>query len=277
MSLFSENPVLERELRGRLRLRRRGSAAGSWAVAGAVALAALYGYARGMIGLARGTARDAQDLWPYLVYGLLALITLLAPALSATAISVEREQQTWETLETTLLSPPQVIFGKWVGRQVIPGLLLLIALPFLVATDVKGALGAGVLFGSLLFLVGTSLAFGLLGLLCSYRARRTMTATASSLTTLALLCIGTPVIEQILRSFLGMGSSRETTPVMWINPFYALTVLGGALASASSSVSDPGVAGTADGILFFYALVLVLFSAGALYLMLRGYGRAARN
>lgn len=276
MPLFSDNPVLERELRGRLRLRRRGSPAGSWVAAGAVALAALYGYVRGMIGLAHGTQRDAQELWPYLVFGLLALITLLAPALSSTAISVEREQQTWETLEATLLSSRQVILGKWLGRQVIPGLLLLIALPFLVATEVKGLLGAPVLLLSLLFLAGTSLAFGLLGLFCSYRARRTMTATASSLTTLALLCIGTPVFEQILHSFFGAGQGNDTTPLMWINPFYALSALQGALLPESGG-HDLNLAGMADGVLSVYALALALFSAGALYLMLRGYGRAARN
>ncbi len=277
MPLFSDNPVLERELRGRLRLRRRGSPAGSWAVAGAVGLAALYGYVRGMIALAHGTQRDAQELWPVLVFGLLGLLTLLAPALSATAISVEREQQTWETLEATLLSSRQVILGKWLGRQVIPGLLILIALPFLVATDYLGSLGPSVLLISLLFLVATSLAFGLLGLFCSYRARRTMTATASSLTTLALLCIGTPVVEQILHSFFGAGQNTSvTTPVMWVNPFYALDALQGALLPESGG-HDLNLAGMADGVLSVYALALVVFSAGALYLMLRGYGRAARD
>ncbi len=104
MGLLTNNPVLEREVRGRLRLRRKGAGRAIPVVAWPIGLVALYFYARGLAAIGRGSQRDAQELWPLFLYGALTLIVLLAPALASTAITQEREQQTWEALATTRLS-----------------------------------------------------------------------------------------------------------------------------------------------------------------------------
>ena len=120
MGLISDNPVLEREVRGRLRLKRKGGQGVNLWIVRAIGLIAAYYYVRGLLAVWHGTQQDARDFWPLLVYGALVLIVLLAPALSATAITQEREQQTWENLTTTQLSAWEVLLGKWMGRQLVP-------------------------------------------------------------------------------------------------------------------------------------------------------------
>ena len=151
MGLFTDNPVLEREVRGRFRLRRKGAGRSVPWLTWSIGLVALYFYARGLAGIGHGTMQDARDLWPLLAYGALTLIVLLAPAIASTAITQEREQQTWETLTTTPLSATEVLLGKWLGRQMILWLLLVLLLPFLAACCFRGQLGFGLLPGVRIF------------------------------------------------------------------------------------------------------------------------------
>ena len=88
MGIFADNPVLEREMRGRLRLRRRGLGRSYFWVLVVLGAVIFYFYTRGLAGLFAGPRQDAREFWPLLIYGLLALIVLLAHfATAATARS----------------------------------------------------------------------------------------------------------------------------------------------------------------------------------------------
>lgn len=281
MSIFSDNPVLQREVRGRTRLRRLGGGrAGQW-TAGAVGLLILYFYARGLSGIGRGNPQDARELFWLIVMGLLLLVVILAPSLTATAITQEREQQTWETLTTTRLSGGEVLVGKWLARQIPIGLLLLIVLPLLLSCAVKAGIGPLAAACCLLFLMLTTACYSTLGLLCSFAARKTSMATASALAASAVLCLGTAIANAVLQMFqMGIpgsgGGYRGDTPLVWVNPFYVLTVLIGALdqqAGMSLGVADP----RAGVILFVYALTALLVVALGLSFMILRYRSAVRE
>ena len=80
----------------------------------------------------------------------------------------------------------------------------------------------------LLFLALTAGAYGVLGLLCSFFARKTVTATVVSLTVTIFLCVGTPIVAALLESFLRAAStdySYQDPALLWLNPFYALFAL----------------------------------------------------
>lgn len=263
MSILTNNPVLEREVRGRLRLKRRGTAT-LWTAA-PVALVALYFYTRGLIALSRGSVRDAQDLWVLFAYGALALIVLLAPALSSTAITQEREQQTWDALAATRLTGAEIIGGKWLGRQLIPMLIILIALPFLVGSAVRGQLGFSLLVTTLAFLIVTSGFYGALGLLCSFGGRRSAGATATALTMTILLCLGTYVVNSVIALLTPNSYQHPESVVLWINPFYAMNAL--------QSWFQPSN-GLITGVYFSLTLLAL---AGLLALMVRRYTRAVRG
>ena len=269
--IFTDNPVLEREVRGRLRLRRKGGGrAGAW-LAGGVGLFALYFYARGLAAVGHGTVQDARDLWPLLAYGALTLIVLLAPALASTAITQEREQQTWEALTATRLSASEVLLGKWLGRQMILWLLLTLLLPFWIACCVRGQLGPGFLLLTLLFLLATTGCYSALGLLCSFQARRTVAATASALTVAAFVCIGTPIIDSLIQNLEGRWNSPNT-PLMWANPFFALAkLMNGFLANGQSP--DPDI----PAIVVCYFLFALAAAAAMLAFMVRRYRHAVRE
>lgn len=226
MGIFFDNPVLEREMRGRLRLRRKGAGRALPIIAWPIGLVALYFYARGLHALMRGTLQDSRDLWPVLVYGSLTLIVLLAPAIASTAITQEREQQTWEALAATRLSAREVLLGKWVGRQLVPWLVLSLVFPFLLVCAVRGALGFVILPAILAFLIVTTGFYSMLGLLCSFQARRTVGATATALTVTALLCIGTVIINQVFHMLnTGISDYRRDSSITWLNPFKAANAL----------------------------------------------------
>ncbi len=273
MGLITDNPVLEREVRGRLRLRRKGVGRAIPVVAWPIGLVALYFYARGLNAIGRGTSRDAQDLLPFLVYGALTLIVLLAPALASTAITQEREQQTWDALATTRLSAWEILFGKWVGRQLIPWLVILLALPYLLVCALLGGTSIVILPAALLFLVVTTGFYSAIGLLCSFQARRTAGATATALTMTAFLCVGTVIINQVIEILQSHSGPQENAPVLWLNPFFAFSSLVSWLNPADPQYQHdayPLIVGS-------YLLVTVIATAAALYFMVSRYGRAVRE
>ena len=277
MGLLTENPVLERELRGRLRLRRKGARRAIPFVAWPIALVALYFYARGLTALGRGPVQDARELLPVIAYGALALIVLLAPALASTAITQEREQQTWDALATTRLSAWEILFGKWIGRQIIPWLMIVLALPYLLACAFFGGMGLLILPAVLLFLVVTTAFYSAMGLLCSFQARRTVGATATALTITAALCVGTVIVNQVFQLLQARVGPPENSPILWLNPFIVLSSLL-AMLDRSGISAFSGLPHEDYGLIVgAYFLVTVAAIAAALYFMVSRYHRAVRE
>ena len=266
MGIFTDNPVLEREMRGRLRLRRRGMGKSIVWVPVILAAVIFYFYARGLSGLFAGPRQDAREIWPLLTYGLLALIVLLSPTLTATAITTEREQQTWETLASTRLTGSEIILGKWLARQTIPVLLVLLAFPYLLGCVIRGQMGILLLPTTLAFLLITSFFYGAIGLLCSYLAKRTVAATATALTCTAFFCLGTYIIASVVMILNGPRDSI----VLWLNPFYALSALESLLSrDYQAEQSVPTV--------WFYFLAVPTLTATMLLFMVRRYRQAVRG
>jgi ABC-type transport system involved in multi-copper enzyme maturation permease subunit len=161
-----DNPILRRELTATLR--------GRWPVVLAaiylVALAALVWFlwpAEGVYSLA---AQSSRSVLLVFTVGQLLLVMLYAPAFGATAITFEKEQNSYELLFTTQLRPRHIIAGK-LGSSVVM-LLLFIALgfPLFAACFFLGAVS----ITEALILVGltvlTAVFLALIGLAISARA-----------------------------------------------------------------------------------------------------------
>lgn len=277
MNIFADNPILGRELRSRLRLRK---------VRGNPALAVLFSFillvivwfsVKGIIGIMNGRADDARDLWSYLIVFLLLLTLILAPALLSTAVTQEREQQTWETLAITRLTSAQILLGKWLGRLLLTLLPIIILLPFLIACSIRGALEPILFFLSLLFLVVTAAGYGTLGLLCSFFARKSVSATVAALTLTLVICIGTPIIAQLMQNFLRDASanySPQDPIILWVNPFVAAAAVVSSFEPQSVGMLGVSDADNARAMMIFYFVVTVLATALALVLMMKRYRRA---
>ena len=276
MSIFRDNPVLQREVRGRFNFRRIRTQKATLVTVGAITLVIVYFYGRALLGIIHGQSEDARGLWTVIIYGLLFFVVLLSPALSSTAISQEREQKTWEALTTSRLTASEVLLGKWLARQLPVILLIVIALPLLITCTFVGGLGTLITIAALVFLFLTTGLYSMLGLLCSYFARRTTVATTGALLLSAFLCLGTLIIDGIYSTFT-MHYSHG--PLMWINPFYALSSLvytlkpnEGNLAVMSFASSNQAWTGIVIYYLLLFMTIIFCFS-----LMIVRYRRAAQE
>ena len=280
MPILSDNPLLKREIRGRIRFRKFGANRMNLWVSGFVALVVLYFYGRALAAIGKGQAADARDFWAALVYGLLFLIVLLAPSLTANAVTQEREQQTWDTLATTRLTAGEVLLGKWLARQVPLMLVLVVALPLLLGCAVRGQIHPITTVLALLFLILTSGLFGVIGLLCSFLAKRTALATASALTLTAFLCLGTLIVDSLYRSLITLishSSYGEPTILLWCNPFFALSCLLRLIEPTHNEIFATGDHAPLSQVALFYFVGGSAAILGCLSLMIVRYRRAVQE
>jgi ABC-2 type transport system permease protein len=161
----------------------------------------------------------------------LLLIVFLAPALTATAISGERERRTFELLLLTRLSGAAIVAGKLLGALafllvLIAGSLPVFSLVFLFGDVAPQALGRVYL---LYAAVATTLAA--IGVSASALTRRTQTSTAVSYALAFALVFGTTFATTILNvPRPGMNGTPPSVPIAaWLaaaaNPLVALLSL----------------------------------------------------
>ena len=110
----------------------------------------------------------------------LLLVSFIAPGLTAGAITSEREHQTYEILRATLLSARSLVLGKLGSAFAYLFLLILTAVPLQSLAFLLGGVGLGELIVSGLMLVVTAVFFCTLGIFFSSLLKRTLTATVSS-------------------------------------------------------------------------------------------------
>ena len=245
--ILVDNPVLNREFRGRLRARKLSGKA--WRLVAAIVILIVIRYYYVLLHyVATNRTDDAFELWRDTGFLILALICLLSPAMAATAISQEQEQQTWDLLKVTRLSGWQVIAGKWLARQTIPAIAILIALPLEIACALRGNVGIMGFAEGYGYLIVTAAFFTAMGLWCSSTARKTAGATAVSLLLMGVLCLGTCLVDAIISSLMppmvysGAYNNYAYTPslgthTMWVNPFYAFTMMTDLLNNPTGSLA----------------------------------------
>jgi len=270
--ILVDNPVLNREFRGRTRIRKLSGKA--WrVVAVIVVLIALRYYYILLRAVQQGRPDDAVELWRDTSYLLLTLIALLSPAMAATAISQELEQQTWDLLKVTRLTAWQVVIGKWMARQTIPAIVVLIATPLLLMCALHGKLGFVGFAANLGYLALTSAFFSAMGLWCSAAARKTAAATAVSLLLMGVVCLGTCLIDGIIslleqyRRDHGLG-----THAMWINPFYVISMMDDVIRDPSIYLARLHFAVAETSVSFELAMVILF-----LYLLAQRYQATAAS
>jgi ABC-type transport system involved in multi-copper enzyme maturation permease subunit len=142
---------------------------------------------------------DAQATAGRLVFGIvvflvLSLGALVVPALSATSINGDRAAGVLATLQTTLLTPVQIVIGKLLASWTVALALLAGAAPFLVWSFVEGEAP----FGRLLVVIGvlalTLLVVCSIGLGWSAVAARTSSSALLTYLTVAFLGVGLPLL-----------------------------------------------------------------------------------
>jgi len=221
-----QNPVLLKEVRGRMRGRRAF-------VSLTIYLLFLSSFVS-LIYLSGSTATNAfgsPSDWQRLgkavfvaVVGLeLFMVCFIAPGVTAGSISSERERLTFDVLRTTLLSARALVLGKLASALSYLFLLLIAAIPLQsLAFLFGGVTPEEVLIGAAL-LVMTAITFSALGLYCSSLTRRTQVSTVLAYILALLFTIGLPLMLAVLlsismRSYLvnSPGDSSTLIALYWL-------------------------------------------------------------
>jgi ABC-type transport system involved in multi-copper enzyme maturation permease subunit len=162
------------------------------------------------------------------VFAQLSLLLFLAPVFSSGAITIEREQRTLPALLTTLLTPFQIWWGKFISSILFVLLLIFVALPVLALSFAFGGVGPREVFMATLSTLIALTTVSLIGLFWSSVFRRSVHATAVSYATVIALTVVTTILFSTAM-FRATGARDHIATwrklALYFNP-YALVVFG---------------------------------------------------
>jgi len=236
MTRLITNPMISKELRQRLRERR------AWLLPTLYLLVlsgtVLFAYYASTDPSMQGGQREVQGadiglaIFLTVVFTQVIVLLLMAPVFSAGSITIEREQRTLAGLLTSLLSVPQIWWGKFVSALLYLLLLLSSALPMLALSFAFGGTEPEQLIRATASTVLVLAAICAVGLWCSAMFRRSIHATASCYGIVLVLSVVTAVIFGILLSrwsshnvfFLrrAEGPPAYVQAPLFLNPLYPL-------------------------------------------------------
>ncbi|MFQ6131742.1 MAG: ABC transporter permease [Armatimonadota bacterium] len=181
MGVLAENPVLTKDLRTRMRgLRAPALLFGYLAVLSAVMFIGYVVWSESMFGgggSAALSSRVGRNFYWALFIAQAVIVLLFAPAFTAGAITLEREQQTFDLLVITRLSPFSIVTGRLCSAASFALLLLFTSAPLVSVTFLIGGVSLGEVVCTYLSLGFFALAAGSMGILGSVAVNSTALAT----------------------------------------------------------------------------------------------------
>lgn len=226
LAAYHSNPVMVKELRGRMRGVRAFAIITIFLVLMGSFTVLLYLLQLPVLSGSRTivTGELGRLLFLGIVGIELMLIIFIVPALTAGAVTGERERMTYDLLQTTLLPAPTFIVGKLESALGYIFLLLLSAIPLQSIAFLFGGVSETEVLLAFIILITTALLLGAMGLYFSTLTERTFTATVRVYTIALGLAFGLPVLSLLLlgQSFgrviggLAVGASSATLETVLI-------------------------------------------------------------
>ena len=218
---FRLNPVMVRELRGRMRGARAFVVLTVYLglMSGFTALLYLFYTATQITGSAASGA-VGRVLFVGLVGIELLLIIFIAPAFTAGAIAGERERQTYDLLRTTLLASPSFVIGKLESALGYILLLLFSAIPLQSIAFLFGGVNATEIVLAFVILAVTAITLGTVGIYFSAVTPRALTASVRAYAAALAITFGVPLLASLplFNAFIGAaggyGSGIYGSPVV---------------------------------------------------------------
>ena len=194
---FRLNPVMVKELRGRMRGIR-----GFAIITIFLTLMSFFTLLLYLLRVPAGGVVVTGELGRLLFIGVLfielMLIIFIVPALTSGAITSERERKTYDLLQMTLITKSTFVVGKLQSALGFIALLLLSAIPLQSIAFLFGGVSEAELLLALLALSVSALALGAFGMFFSSITARTLAATIRSYTVALAITVGLPVLALIL-------------------------------------------------------------------------------
>jgi ABC-2 type transport system permease protein len=213
--LSNANPVLVKELRGRMRGGRAFIILTVFLLVLAIPTILIY------LSVAETVRFDpfsaGQQIGKSLFIGIVTIaliqVMIVVPGQAASAITAEKERETYDLLISTLLPPWKIIIGKLLAALAYALLLILAVIPFMAVSFLFGGVTVQEFLLALLGLFVTVVLFGSIGLLWSVIMRRSLAATIVTQATSVTLLLGIPFLMVVFVILFLSGPSRP----MWAN------------------------------------------------------------
>ncbi len=213
-SWFTPNPILVKELRSRMRGPRAF-------ITLTIALLIMSGLMIGLVSLLSAAASQVgssllspqigQILFAALLIFEMLLVCTITPAVTAGAISTEREKQTFEMLQATPLGSVRLLWGKLLSALSYVFLIIFAAVPLASIVFLFGGVNLMQLLKGLLVLVVAAVTLGVYGLFLSAWLGRTGRATVVGFISVMVLIVG-PLVGMIVISLFGARAGGPVTP-----------------------------------------------------------------
>jgi ABC-2 type transport system permease protein len=222
------NPILIKEMRSRMRGKRAFLVLTSHVVTLSLIIGLIY------IVLHRNAPTTVVNqagsvLTPVLIFVQMGLICLIAPTFSASAISSEREQQTFDLLIASLAQPSTILFGKVGAALSYLFLTLFGSLPLIALTYSLGGVALRDIAIAYLVMIVAGVTFCSMSFYWSTLIRRGVLAQLTSLVAVIFLVAALPALAlfftALARNFNPTPSQSFTNLVYILlrtNPFAAI-------------------------------------------------------
>jgi ABC-2 type transport system permease protein len=240
LPVFLRNPVVLKELRGRMRGPRAFVVLTVYLVlmsGFATLLYYLYSSSLNFEGAAAG-GTIGRWLFSSIVAIEMFLVAFIAPTFTAGAISGERERQTYDLLRTTLLPARTLVVGKLISALSYILLLLLAAIPLQSIAFMFGGVTELEIVLSFVVLFVTAIALGAVGIYFSTVIPRTLNASVMTYGVAIFVTLGLPLIILLVASLFGSALSNPNT--IGTSTQATLLYLGAALASTNPLTAGLG-------------------------------------
>ena len=225
------NPIVAKEYRSRMRTWRSPVAMTvyilllgglGWAIFSAMASSARNSFNGGQ------AANYGQALFLYLVLFQMVLLAFITPALTAGAISSERERQTIDLLFVTKLPSFSILWGKLLASMSFVLLLLLLSVPIFSLVFLFGGIELDQVGAAFLVTAITALTLGIIGIACSTAFRRTLPATVCAYGAAFVLLAGSLLFGLLFPTDPDPNATTAPAPpaVTYLSPIVPLVTIG---------------------------------------------------
>lgn len=238
------NPVLVKELRGRMRGVRTF-------VLLSVFLALLGGATLLFYAVIAGQFSDdfnagrriGQALFYMIAFSALVGVSVITPTLTAGALAGERERQTFDLLIASQLSPWQIVLGKLGAALGFAVLIVLAVVPIMSIAFLFGGVSLTQMLIVVAALVMTAVFYASIGLFWSGVMRSTLGASSLAIGTVILKLLGIPFLALLAALTPGLSTLVNTSApfatialiFLSVHPFAALFLTETALQSGESA------------------------------------------
>lgn len=188
-------------------------------------------------------------LFPVLAVAQVCIVALIAPIITASSISGEKERQTFDIMLTTCMSPFSIVLGKVVSAVMRILFFVVAGMPIMALSFVVGGLAWSSLLYFVLAIILLSVFSGSIGIFCSSLCRKSISAVVLSFVIYFVFYILTFVPMILSFVWTDGDSAGESMLVLMLNPgvffeeFFMQIMMGESLFGAAGSNFSRGDVG----------------------------------